>query len=96
MGYNISMNEALIQWFLSACLVINLYLMGNKTIWGPITGVGAQLAWIGYILLTHQYGLLSGSLVLIAINLRNWVKWHKDMQLTRATACDQCLSSVQS
>jgi len=77
--------NSLMQWLLSALLVLNLYLMGNKSIWGPITGVGVQLAWVFYAVATKQYGLVPGVIVLAAINIRNWVKWWKDMKLTRDT-----------
>ena len=70
--------NSIIQWVLSALLILNLWLMGNKSIWGPITGVIVQVVWVGYTLTTHQYGLVLGMVILVLVNLRNWIKWHTE------------------
>ena len=72
--------NSIIQWVLSALLILNLWLMGNKSIWGPITGVIVQVIWCFYAFATHQYGLAPGVIILTIIQIRNWVKWSKDMK----------------
>ena len=75
------MMNSIIQWMFSILLIVNLYLIGNKSIWGPVTGVGINCAFIlYYTFMSHQYGLLLGTVILIAFNLRVWVKWSKDMK----------------
>lgn len=75
------MMNSIIQWLFSLLLIVNLYLIGNKSLWGPISGVGINLAFIlYYTCMSHQYGLVLGTVVLTALNLRNWVKWSKDMK----------------
>jgi hypothetical protein len=70
--------NSLIQGFLSLFLIVNLYLMGNKSIWGPITGVALQIVWVFYTIATHQYGLIPGAAILAIIHVRNWAKWRKE------------------
>jgi len=81
------MLSTVMQWLLSVLLIVNLYLMGNKTVWGPITGIVAQGLWIFYGVMTQQYGLVPGVLILLLINIRNWRKWKaEEMIVGRNTA----------
>lgn len=81
------MLSSMMQWILSVLLIVNLYLMGNKTIWGPISGIIAQAVWVVYGIMTRQYGLVPGVVVLLLINIRNWRKWKaEEMIVGRNTA----------
>lgn len=65
--------------FLSALTVLYILLMGNKTVWGPVVGFFTQFFWIYYALFViHQPGLLWGCTAIAIVQLRNWVKWHKE------------------
>jgi hypothetical protein len=63
------------QWILSGCSVIMLWLMGNKNKYAPMIGIATQLLWIYYCISTRQYGLLAGVIVYTVVHIRNAVMW---------------------
>ena len=66
------------DYLLSLLTIFNMYLMGNKTLWGPITGVFIQFVWAYWaIFMIHQPGIVMGCVVLLLVHLRNWIKWSK-------------------
>jgi hypothetical protein len=66
------------QYFLSIITGLSIWAMGNKTILGPIIGLITQVFWVIYVIMTSQWGLLPGVILLSAINLRNLIKWLKE------------------
>ena len=64
-----------LSWILSGTSALMLWVMGNKSIWGPRIGLANQVLWIVYIVLTEQWGLLPGVLMYAAIHVRNLVRW---------------------
>ncbi len=65
------------SWIISATSALMLWLMGNKSIWGPRLGVFNQCLWIFYATSTKQWGLLPGVAMYTIINIRNLMKWQK-------------------
>ena len=68
----------LLTWLLSIMSVAMLWLMGNKSRWGPILGLVNQAAWIIYEVITHQWGLMAGTLCYTVVHIRNIIKWSKE------------------
>lgn len=66
------------DWILSATSIAMLYLMGNKSKWGPLVGVTSQALWIYYVITTKQYGLVPGVLMFTAVHVRNLIKWSRE------------------
>lgn len=66
-----------LSYVISFTSAIMLWLMGNKTRWGPIVGIGNQILWVVYVLLTSQWGLLPGVVMYLFIHVRNLYKWQK-------------------
>ena len=64
-----------LQWVLSATSAVMLWLMGNKSPWGPRLGLLNQVIWIVYVVATKQWGLLPGVLIYTVIHARNVAKW---------------------
>jgi hypothetical protein len=62
-------------WVLSVSTILNMWLMGNKTIAGPISGLGSQVLWGIYTVNTRQWGLLLSVVVLCAVHVRNLRRW---------------------
>jgi nicotinamide riboside transporter PnuC len=71
-------------WVLSLLAIVSLYLMGNRNIWGPIIGAVSQFVWLYYSWQTRQYGFIPSVLVLLAVNVRNLIKWRKRNESLRA------------
>jgi len=59
----------------SATSALMLYLMGNKSKWGPRLGLLNQALWIIYAIGLEQYGLLPGIALYTIVHLRNLYHW---------------------
>lgn len=70
------MTDAL-SWILSATSGIMLWLMGNKSKWGPRIGLANQVLWTIYAILLKQWGLLPGVILYAIIHARNMARWEK-------------------
>jgi nicotinamide riboside transporter PnuC len=69
------------SYLLAAVGILGLWLVGKKLKSGFIVGIVAQLLWVAYGLITHQYGFLitaAAYSVINFINLRKWSKPEKD------------------
>ncbi len=66
------------DWLLSGISILMLWLMGNKSRWGPIVGIVTQVLWLIYVLNTEQHGLLIGTVAYAVIHVRNLRKWNKE------------------
>lgn len=69
------MKPEILSWVLSGTSAVMLWLMGNKTKWGPRVGIANQVLWIVYCVWTQQWGLLPGVLLYTAIHIRNLIRW---------------------
>lgn len=63
------------SYLLAAVGILGIWLAGRKSAWGWAVGLGAQLLWIAYALVTAQYGFILSALAYGAIYGRNWWKW---------------------
>jgi hypothetical protein len=62
-------------WILSAVSCVMLWLMGNKSRWGPAFGIFNQVLWVAYVLVTRQWGFLPGVIAYTVIHIRNLWRW---------------------
>lgn len=65
------------DWILSITSCLMLWLMGNKSKWGPRVGIANQLLWIAYVYQIKEFGLLVGVVAYTAIHIRNCVEWER-------------------
>jgi len=66
-----------LPWILSGTSLVILWLMGNKSPWGPRLGVLNQVLWVVYIATTDQWGLLPGVVMYTIIHIRNVIRWRR-------------------
>lgn len=66
------------SYLLTAIGVTGLWFAGNKSIYGWIIGLCAQLLWITYAISSGQYGFLLSAVAYGYINIRNLIKWKKE------------------
>lgn len=59
---------------LSVLTLTNVYLMGTKTLWGPVTGVLFQIPWF-YFAWKNDKGLIPGTIALVCVQAYNLYKW---------------------
>jgi hypothetical protein len=72
------MNWTVYAWFLSGVGILFLWLMGNKSKWGPIIGLMNQLMWTIYAIGIKEWGLLPVTIIPVFIHIRNLQKWQKE------------------
>jgi hypothetical protein len=58
--------------------VTGLYIAGRKNKAGWAIGLGAQLLWIAYALVTNQYGFLVSAFVYGWMYGNNFLKWWRE------------------
>jgi hypothetical protein len=62
-------------WVLSGTSAVMLWLMGNKSKWGPRIGLANQVLWMIYAVYTEQWGLVPGIIIYAVVHVRNMAKW---------------------
>ena len=64
-----------LAWILSGLSAIMLWLMGNRSKWGPRLGLANQVLWVIYAVGLRQWGLLPGIVLYTIVHLRNLLQW---------------------
>lgn len=72
------------SWLLTVVGVTGLYLAGRRSRWGWAIGLGAQVLWIAYALVSRQYGFIASALAYGAVYTRNVVVWSRDRRTQHA------------
>ena len=72
--------KELLPWICSATSIIMIWLMGNKSICGPITGLISQAVWFAYVFAywDSAWGLLPAVVVFTYVHYRNLRKWKRE------------------
>jgi nicotinamide riboside transporter PnuC len=65
------------SWTLAAIGVTGLYLVTRRNWRGYVLGVGVQVLWIAYAVVTAQWGFIASALVYGAVNMIGLVGWRK-------------------
>lgn len=63
---------------LAAVGILGIYLAGKKNKIGWAVGLGAQVLWVIFALVTVQYGFILSAVAYGYIYGRNWYLWHKE------------------
>jgi len=72
------MKPVYLSWLLSITSATMLWLMGNKSKWGPRLGLLNQILWIAYAVWLQQWGLLPGVILYAIIHGRNMRRWSNE------------------
>jgi nicotinamide riboside transporter PnuC len=67
---------------LAAVGILGLYLAGSKNVWGWFIGLGAQVLWFIFALVTEQYGFILSALAYGWVYTRNYLKWRREKEET--------------
>lgn len=62
---------------LAAVGILGIYLAGRKSVWGWAIGLGAQVLWIIFALVTAQYGFILTALAYGWVYGLNWWRWSR-------------------
>jgi nicotinamide riboside transporter PnuC len=66
------------SYLLATVGILGIWLAGRRNLWGWALGVGAQVLWIIYALVTDQYGFIVSALAYAVVYARNWYRWRKE------------------
>lgn len=58
--------------------ILGIWLAGRKNLWGWAVGVGAQLLWIAYAIVTQQWGFIASAVAYGSVYAINWRKWRNE------------------
>ena len=72
------MTSEIWSWMLTLCLLTVLYLTGKHLRVGWLVGIGSQVLWVTYSVITRQWGFLAGAVIIGVMYVRNWILWGKD------------------
>lgn len=69
--------SAAIAWQIAASIttLASMWLMGNKSVAGPIVGLVSQIAWAGLIWTSQLWGIVPITVAATFIHARNLRKW---------------------
>jgi len=72
--------NAALAWsaVLAAVGIFGLYIAGRKLWWGWLVGLGAQALWIGYAVVTRQWGFIASAIAYGWVYGRNAIRWRRE------------------
>lgn len=73
---------------LAAVGVFGLYLTTRKMAAGYAVGVGVQVLWITYAVVTAQYGFIFSALAFGAVNALGFYRWRSETPTTSSSDAD--------
>lgn len=66
------------SFVLAAIGILGLYLAGSKNLWGWAVSFSAQLLWLIFAIVTHQYGFILSAFAYGYVYARNYALWRKE------------------
>jgi len=57
-----------------------LWMMGNKSKWGPRLGLANQVLWIIYAVTIKEWGLIPGVILYAIVHIRNLIQWERKVE----------------
>lgn len=71
------------SFILAGVGILGIYLAGRRSLWGWAIGVGAQMLWIVYAIVTQQWGFIASALSYAAVYALNWRRWAREQRAAR-------------
>lgn len=63
------------SWVLAAVGITGIYLAGRMNKLGWAIGLGAQVLWLAYAIVTRQWGFIATAIAYGFVYARNWWRW---------------------
>ena len=63
---------------LAAVGILGLWIAGRKNAWGWAIGIGAQVLWVAYAIVTMQWGFIASALAYGFVYTKNFVSWRRE------------------
>ena len=65
-------------WMASLGSLVGTWLYGNKSKWGPVLGLLAEIPWLTMAYLSGLYGLVPATVAFTVIHARNLMRWRRE------------------
>lgn len=65
------------SWILAVVGVLGIYFVGRKDSWGWFVLLFNEILWIGYAVVTQQYGFIVSAIAYAIVYIRSYVHWSK-------------------
>lgn len=75
------------SWVLAVIGVTGMFFVGKKTLWGWLVLLLNECLWIGYALVTKQYGFIVMAVAYSVVYIRSYIHWKKEAQMS-CYCCD--------
>lgn len=74
------METANLIWSIVLAVIglIGIHVAGKKSHWGWFIGMGAQILWLIFAVVTAQYGFILSAVAYGWMYGKNWWKWRKE------------------
>ena len=66
------------SWVLAVVGVAGIYFVGRKDAWGWFVLLFNETLWIGYAIVTKQYGFILSALAYAAVYIKSYIHWSKE------------------
>lgn len=71
------MIDAILSWAGTACLLLDMYLVGQKSRVAWVFCIIGELLWIVYSARTHLWPLLITCIAFFCLGIYNWFTWRQ-------------------
>jgi hypothetical protein len=76
------------SWVLGVIPLFAMWQIGNRHRWAFLVMAGGEVLWVGWAILTRQWGFVPGSFIFGAVALRNWSSWRREAPVGTAEATE--------
>lgn len=66
------------SFILTAVGIVGLWFAGRKKAWGWAIGLGAQVLWLAYAIVTVQYGFILSAFAYGFVYSKNFILWRRE------------------
>ena len=66
------------SWVLAAFGVATMFFAGKRKWWAWTIGILTETMWIGYSILTEQYGFIVAALAYMIVYFKNTISWKRE------------------
>ena len=74
------------SWALAPFGVAGMLIVGRKNAWGWALSITTQFLWVAYALAIQQYGMILGSVLYLAVYVKNLRLWLREESERKAVA----------
>ena len=65
------------SWVLAAFGIATMFFAGQRKWWAWTIGILTETMWIGYSIVTEQYGFIVAALAYMIVYFKNTVQWKR-------------------